>query len=265
MRTETLTTPGPTAISVRIPAGTIALETRPGADTTDVQLEVLHGGGELESEATIEVRERGGRFEVVVESPRRRFGFGRDEYRVAVSLPEGADVETSTGSADVRATGRYGRFAAKSGSGEVDVDEIAGDLEVKVASGDVSARTVAGNASINTASGDVELGKLAGQGRIRSASGDVLVHEADSDLSITSASGDQKVGSAAAGELNLRSASGDVHVGIRRGSRVYVDARSAAGDMESELELGDAESSGDGPMVELSAVTASGDVRIARA
>jgi DUF4097 and DUF4098 domain-containing protein YvlB len=265
VRNETFTTPGPTALAVRIPSGTIAVEARPGADTTEVEFEVLNGDAELENMATIELRERGGSFEVAIESPRRRFGFGRESYRVAVSLPEGADVETSTGSADVRATGRYGRFAAKSGSGEVEVDEVGGDLEVKVASGDITAEAVGGRASVNSASGDIRLGKVAGEGRIRSASGDVEVREAESGLSINTASGDQTIGSAASGELTLRSASGDVHVGIRQGSRVFVDARSAAGDMESELELGDAPSSGDGPLVEVNATTASGDVRIVRA
>ena len=65
--------------------------------------------------------------------------------------------------------------------------------------------------------------------------------------------------------MTLRSASGDVLVGIRRGSRVFVDARSASGEMDSELQLDDHEPATDGPLVEVDAVTASGDVRIVRA
>jgi hypothetical protein len=264
VRTETFQTPGATALAVRIPSGSISLEAREG-DATEVTLEVVRGDAQLESEATIEVRDRGGRFEVVVEAPKRRLGFGREEYAVTVALPEGADVEARTGSADTRGRGRFGKVDVASGSGEIEFDDVGAALNVKGASGDVTVRSVGGPASVTTASGDIRVGTLEGQGRIRSASGDVEIREASAGLSVHTASGDQTVGSAAAGELTLRSASGDVHVGIRSGSRVFVDARSASGDMGSELELADDAPSGDGPLVEVNATTASGDVRIVRA
>lgn len=264
MRTETFATPGPTALTVKVPAGTVELDARTG-ETTEVALEILKGDQELEHEATIELRERGGTFEVVVEAPRKLLGLGREEYSVAVAIPEGATVDVRSASADLQARGRYGDFEAESASGSTSVENVDGKLKVKSASGDVSARAVEGAASINTASGDIAIGSLVGPGTIRSASGDVAVRESAADLSVVTASGDQAIGSASAGEVKLRSGSGDVHVGIRKGSRVHVDARSGSGAMESELELGDAEPAGDGPMVEVSAVTGSGDVRIARA
>ena len=67
------------------------------------------------------------------------------------------------------------------------------------------------------------------------------------------------------GDVSLTAVSGDLHVGVRRGSRVYVDATSVNGSMDSELELGDAPPSSDGPMVELRARTVSGDVQVVRA
>jgi hypothetical protein len=69
----------------------------------------------------------------------------------------------------------------------------------------------------------------------------------------------------AEGEVRLVSASGDVEVGIRRGSRLWVDAKSMSGGTSSELEVGDAPPAGDGPMVELRATTMSGDIQICRA
>ena len=264
MRSESFQTPGPTALVVKIPSGSISLEARAG-DATEVTLEVVRGDAQLEGEATIEVRERGGRFEVVVEAPKRRLGFGREEYVVSVALPEGADVEARTGSADTRGRGRFRNVDVATGSGEIEFDEVGGDFKVKGASGEVTVGSIGGAASIATASGDIGIGTLAGEGRIRSASGGVEIREASTGLSVHTASGDQTIGSAAAGELTLRSASGDVHVGIRRGSRVFIDARSASGDMGSELELAADAPPGDGPLVEVSATTASGDVRIVRA
>jgi hypothetical protein len=263
VRTETFQTPGPTALTVKIPSGEVSLEAGSG-DTTEVTLEVVKGDPQLEREARIELRERGGRYEVAVETFRRKLGLSREQYAVTVTLPEGADVYARTGSADTRGRGRLGAVDVATGSGEVELDDVR-ELSVKGASGDVTVRSIAGQASVMTASGDITIETLAGEGRIRSASGDVEIGEAATDLTVHTASGDQRIGSAAAGELTLRSASGDVRVGIRRGSRVFVDARSASGDMESELELGDEPDQGDGPLVELNATTASGDVRIVRA
>ena len=118
---------------------------------------------------------------------------------------------------------------------------------------------------MNTASGDVELGTAEGEISIRTASGDVRVAEARDRVSIYTASGDQEIGAAVQGSVDLKSASGDVRVGIRHGSRVYVDARSMSGDTASELELGGVETEDDGPLVELKAVTMSGDISIVRA
>jgi DUF4097 and DUF4098 domain-containing protein YvlB len=264
MRTETFATPGPTALTVKVPAGTVELDARAG-ETTEVALEVLKGDQELEQEATIEVRPRGDGFEVVVEAPRKFLNFGREEYAITVAVPEGASVDVSSASAVVQARGRYGDFEAESASGNTSVENVGGALKVKSASGDISVRAIGGAVSVNTASGDIALGNLAGAATIRSASGDVAVQESSADLSVVTASGDQAIGSASAGEVKLRSGSGDVHVGIRKGSRVHVDAKSGSGELESELELGDAEPAGDGPMVELDAVTGSGDLRIVRA
>ena len=79
------------------------------------------------------------------------------------------------------------------------------------------------------------------------------------------ASGDQQVRSVAGGKVELSSASGDIRVGIKRGSRLWVDARSMSGDVSSELEVGDDAPGDDGPLVELQVTAMSGDVRVVRA
>src|SRR5581483_8593023 len=99
--------------------------------------------------------------------------------------------------------------------------------------------------------GDVDVRHVAGETKINSASGDVTLGEVETDLRVRTASGDQEVQSAASGTVELQSASGDVEVGIRRGSRVYVDLSSMSGDTSSELDLSDAPSSSEGPLVEV--------------
>jgi hypothetical protein len=54
-------------------------------------------------------------------------------------------------------------------------------------------------------------------------------------------------------------------IGVRRGSRVFLDCNTVSGDTSSELELTSDAPAGDGPLVEIKAKTVSGDITITRA
>jgi hypothetical protein len=93
-----------------------------------------------------------------------------------------------------------------------------------------------------------------------------VVADARGPIDVQSASGDQRVEAVREGKVSLKSASGDLSIGVRQGSSLWVDARSMSGDMSSEIAL-DAEPSDDdgGPLVELRAISMSGDVEVLRA
>ncbi|MDQ1465731.1 MAG: hypothetical protein QOH10_146, partial [Actinomycetota bacterium] len=67
------------------------------------------------------------------------------------------------------------------------------------------------------------------------------------------------------GNVAAHSVSGDVTIGVRRGSKVFLDCNTVSGDTASELELTTDAPAGDGPLVEIRAKTVSGDIRITRA
>jgi len=209
-----------------------------------VRLDISLPAGEIEvdaaptEEARVELKAlRGG--ESVVEE-------ARAEVRVRARVPEGSALRAKTASGDLTARGRLGDTEVKSASGDVKLDSV-GELDVKLASGDLKVTRMDGDAHIDSASGDVDLG------------------EAGSGVVMRTASGDQQVRSVAGGKVELSSASGDIRVGIKRGSRLWVDARSMSGDVSSELEVGDDAPGEDGPLVELQVTAMSGDVRVVRA
>lgn len=267
---ETFATPGHVVLDLRIPDGEIEIET---ADTAETTVELTGPDeDELLRIARIDTHERHGGYEVVVEVEDRytffggRLRFGRsEELRLDVRCPHGADVRVRTGSADTRGRGRFGDLTLESGSGDVSFDDIAGEASVKAASGDVALREVGGPATVNTASGDVAIERVGGDTRVRSASGDVHVRDAGAGVSVNTASGDIQIDAVTEGAVTLQSASGDMHVGIRRGSRLWVDAKSMSGETSSELDVGDEPIDDEGPLVELRATSMSGDVRVARA
>ena len=286
MRSETFQTPGETRLDIRLGSGEVRLETAEVQETT-VVLEPLRDNDASTAaieNARLELRDRGNGHEVVIDVRDRGRGLFRNaEILIAVTCPEGASVETKSGSADVEGHGRFGAVEVETGSGDVEFGEIAGEAHVNAASGDVQLASVGGDARINTASGDVQIRSIEGDAKINSASGDVilrevrgelsvnsasgdvLVREAASSVGVNTASGDQEIGSISTGKVTLKSASGDLKVGVKEGSTLWVDARSRSGEVRSELPVSDLPPDGNGPTVELRANTMSGDITVARA
>jgi DUF4097 and DUF4098 domain-containing protein YvlB len=262
MRRETFNTPGPLRLEVRVPSGRIDLETVEG-DETIVELD---GSSEIEEEARIEVRpRRDGHEVIVVIEDRGLFRRFRGDVRVRVSAPAGADVDISTASADVDGRGEFGALAVNTASGDVAFEEVGGDGQVNSASGDVKLSRVQGALNVNTASGDLEVGYVGGNGKVRSASGDVSIDEAETALKVQTASGDVDVRSIREGDVTIQTASGDIDLGVKQGSKLWIDARSMSGDTSSEFDVGDAPPDGEGPLVEIRATAMSGDIAIRRA
>jgi DUF4097 and DUF4098 domain-containing protein YvlB len=278
MRRETFSTPGPVLLTLKLPRGLVELETIAGDETT-VELEAIDDSDRAREQierSQITMRERGDGQEVIVDADPDDFEFRRgrisisisgrrDAIRLRVRAPHGADVNVHTGSADITAQGRFGDVESKTASGDVEFEEIARNAAIKVAAGDVHVGRIEGSLKLQSAAGDVAVGEVGGSVEVKTASGDVNVEEAGGSVSVQSASGDVRVGAVSRGSVELKSVSGDMLVGIRRGSRVYLDVKTVTGDARSELELGDAPEDDEGPLVNLRATAMSGDIKIVRA
>jgi DUF4097 and DUF4098 domain-containing protein YvlB len=271
MRSETFSTPGPVRLDLEVPSGRIEIQAVEG-DETHVELEALSQSvREFVDDARIESVRRGDRHEVIVDVQSRHgfwISFDRPDVRLRVTCPPGAELDIRTKSADVDARGQYSSADIKTASGDVRVEETGGDVRVKTASGDINVETVGGRLEANSASGDVHVDNVAGETNVQLVSGDMYIREASASVTANTVSGDQRLETVSNGRVDLRAISGDVSVGIRRGSRLFVDANTLSGSTSSELELSDApreEGDGEGPLVELFAKTVSGDVRIERA
>jgi DUF4097 and DUF4098 domain-containing protein YvlB len=271
---KTFHTPGPLALRLGIPSGRIEVETVDGEETHVV---LTSQDESLLEDARVELRERAGGHEVVVEVERRRASFlgidisigpisiSKSGLHLTVQCPHGADLDLHTASAAVVARGRYGSAEVKTASGDVTVDDVAGSMNVRTASGDVDVARVGGQGRFQTVSGDVTVGEVGGDAVAQLVSGDLRIDDAMASVAAKSVSGDQMLRAVERGEIGITSVSGDILVGVRQGSKLFVDANSVSGSMNSELDLADAPPAGDGPMVELRAKTVSGDVRVVRA
>lgn len=282
MRSETFETPGPVRLDVDMPAGAIEIATAATGET-HVELESDSANEQVQemvAAARIECARRGDVFHVTV-WVRTRHGvwisfsggpdirLGTPELRLRISCPAGAELDVKTKSADMEAHGEYGDVDVKTASGDLSIEAMRNAL-VKTASGDVHFETVGGILDVKTVSGDVHVASVVGNASFQVVSGDVFVHDAGGSISANSVSGDQRYEAVVNGRVELRAVSGDLAVGIRRGSRVFIDANTVSGSTSSEFELSDAPETAapageDAPLVEVYAKTVSGDVRLERA
>jgi hypothetical protein len=273
MLSETYQTPGELVVRLAIPAGEVEIDTAPG-DTTRVELEALTDSArELLQHTRIDLRERGGGHEVILEVPSSKssffISFGRGpDFRLRVTCPPGAELDVQTKSADLRARGTFGDVLVRTASGDVAVGEVQGDLRVKTASGDVSLDEVHGTTSVQTASGDLALQRARGEVTGQLVSGDAWIRDALKSVAVNTVSGDIRLDAVVEGAIEANAISGDIIIGVRRGSSVYVDCNTISGSMSSELELSDspgAPSAEPGPRIEIRGKTVSGDVGLVRA
>jgi len=264
---------GPVELDVRLTSGLVDVETtdEPGR----VELELIAHDEEsqaLVDSTRVELQDHHGRPQLLVDVPQRRgsgfnlgFFFGRQGVTCRIRTPHGSPLSVRTKSADVEARGTLGGLSVATASGDFTVQRVDGNVSVKSASADVEAREVTGNLSVQTASGDISVDVVRGTVSIATASGDVRIDEAYENVSTNTVSGDQLLGAVLRGKVAAHSVSGDVQIGVRRGSKVYLDCNTVSGDTSSELELTPEAPTGDGPLVEVRAKTVSGDIQITRA
>jgi hypothetical protein len=277
-RRESFAVDGPVALVVRAPAGTVEVEAADGVTEATVSLEPADDGSAKAVEDTVvELRRGGGRPELVVDvqhgfrvggkrGPRLSIVVGRGpSIAIRIRVPSGSSLDAATEASDVIGTGSFDRAEVRTASGDVRLDTIEGNATIKAVSGDVSVDRIAGEASVNSVSGDAVIGALGGPADVHSVSGDVEVRQADTSLKVKTISGDARIGSAKEGSVEMQSVSGDLTLGLRSGSRLWVDARSTSGKTRSDLDISSVPTSEERPLVELRAKSVSCDIVIVSA
>jgi DUF4097 and DUF4098 domain-containing protein YvlB len=262
-------TTGHVALRLTLAAGEVRVET---ADDPTVEVELVplrdnDATRQAIAEARVEMTDRRGGHEVVVQIPRKSgFLIGRDvKVGVRVRCPRGSDLDLRAGSADLEAKGTLGAVGVKTASGDVSLEDV-GSLEVDSASGDLRVRDIDGSCDLRTASGDASVRRCGGLLSTKLVSGDLTVAEAAAGFAVTTVSGDVRVDAAGGGGMRVQAVSGDVHLAVKPGERLYIDASSVSGTMSSELGLADAPPTDSvTPVLELRVRTVSGDVEIVRA
>jgi DUF4097 and DUF4098 domain-containing protein YvlB len=215
--------------------------------------------------------------------PKNKGGFfGRKgQVRARIHLPHESSLKVDTGSADLEARGRFAEASVNSGSGDIEIEQIAsGDL--KAGSGDVDVEKVIASVKVKTGSGDIKLGPVGGACDVMAGSGDVVLDAVEGSLKVKTGSGDVVVRSGGErvdamagsgdvvieqvnhGEVFAKTGSGDVTIGVSDGTAAYLDIQTVTGDVRSSLDTTESPLDGDAT-VSINVVSGTGDVVLQRA
>ena len=240
------------------------------ASISSGSIEVIHGDpGVIElridssRETDFEISQSGET--VTVRRPPNGGGWSRRESsaRIRVGVPADTTIRISCASADVTSEVRLAEAYIDTASGDVALWEVR-SAKVKTASGDVAIGTATGEVSLRTASGDVKIGDVAGRLGISTASGSVDVGTARDHVTSSTASGDLDIERYEGTDLDLKSASGNLRIGLPRGTKVALDARSMSGSIKLPERAPAGGTVGERRQVKAKLRTISGDIELTR-
>lgn len=282
---KTFDTPAPITVSLELGVGDVQIE---ASDRTDTTVEVRPSDPRKKADVAAaeqtHVEFRNGR--LLIQAPkgswRQRLAWrGGESVDVRIGLPAGSDVRADAGVASLRTTGRLGEVRARTGVGDVRLDEV-GPLELKTGAGDVSVDRAVGRvtiacgsggvrigaidgpAAVKNGNGDTWIGELTGEARINAANGAITIERAWAGVVAKTANGDVRIGDVARGAIVAQSAFGALEVGVRDGAAVWLDLDTKFGTVESELDASSSPGAGD-EVVEVHARTSYGDISVRRA
>jgi hypothetical protein len=154
----------------------------------------------------------------------------------------------------------------RSGSGDVQVDNVGRFLKGETGSGSIRAHGIAGPADLHTGSGDIELQQsAAGEVKTATGSGSIRINGLNGPLTARTGSGDIEANGNLAGPSHLQSGSGSIRAHVSHDSHLSVDATTGSGTIRIAGNSSDhhhlsAPINGGGASVE--AHTGSGDIEI---
>jgi hypothetical protein len=177
---------------------------------------------------------------------------------VEVHMPPQATLVLDTGAGDIAVNGESGSVAAKSGAGDIQVEDAC-TVTLHSGAGDASTGRIGGG-SLRTGTGDIRIQQCAQDTEINSGSGDVTVLDSATALRITTGAGDVNV-MISGGRVDVRSGMGDVNIQVPSGVAVWQDLTTGVGEVRSRVQSYGEPEPGE-PFVSVTARTGAGDVTL---
>jgi DUF4097 and DUF4098 domain-containing protein YvlB len=276
-------TPEPILATIEVAVGDLRIAARDRADTV-VEVRPSDPSHEPDIRAAEQTRVEMTSDGLLVKGPKQRGRslFGKPgSIDVTIGLPAGSRLRADAGVATLRCAGRLAECQAKTGVGEIDLENT-GPADLTTGAGGINVGVVSGSAEVTTGSGRLRLAEIDGPAVIRNANGEtwigavtgnlqvsngngaISIDRADGDVSAKTANGSVRVGCVSRGMTTVRTSMGEIEVGIAAGTAALVDAQTRMGSVRNGLATTDSPEPAD-QTAEVHARTAFGDIVIRRA
>jgi DUF4097 and DUF4098 domain-containing protein YvlB len=235
---------GITAVELSSVSGDCVIKTH---DSDEVIVDLFYDV-DPEGAMTYEFRESGKT--LIIEERWERKGSSSGRVIWTLTVPAETEIEFTTASGDITASGLSKSIEASTASGDIDLQDMDAKAEISTASGDARLVNLRGRIDISTASGDIHIEKSGGEIELATASGDITATGIDGEIELGAASGDIEISnskgifdiSCASGEIEADGiaikgasefsvASGDVEVTLMATSEFDLELSSASGDV----------------------------------
>jgi DUF4097 and DUF4098 domain-containing protein YvlB len=286
----TFETPQPILATIEVTAGDLRITAQDRSDTV-VEVRPSDPSHEPDVQAAEQTRVEMTPDGLLVKGPKQRglprslVGtplFGKPgSVDVTITLPAGSRLRSDTGIATLRCSGRLAACRAKTGAGDIDLENtgpaelttgaggisvgvVDGSADIKTGTGSVRVTQIDGPAVVRNANGETWIGAVTGNLQVTSSNGSVSIDQAGADVNARTANGPLSIGSVSRGVTTLKTSLGAIEVGIAAGTAALVDAHTRFGNVRNGLAAADSPQPSD-EKAEVHAQTGYGDITIRRA
>ena len=270
---------GPASVHIDLQSGCVDIVSSPRAD---VVVTVTPSNADRPSDRAaaegIRVDQHGAAISVVGASRWNLFG-SSGSVDVLIEVPQASAVTAHLRYGSLRVAGPVGAVQAKIDYGDANI-EASERLDLQGGHGEMRIGRIEGDADITLASGSVRIGRVGQAMRIKGGHGSVDVEAVGGLAEITttgaidigtagpvltarSAYGSVRVRDLVRGTARIEASYGTVHVGVRRGTAVWLDTSSKHGAVRSDL-VSDPGPGTDEETLELRVHTNHGDIIVQR-
>jgi DUF4097 and DUF4098 domain-containing protein YvlB len=106
-----------------------------------------------------------------------------------ITVPDGVEVDYSTGSGDLSVTGLTISVDARTGSGDIQLASVKGEVDASTGSGNIDVNQYNGNAKFNTGSGTMDITQSEGELDLNCGSGNIKLNQCKAYFRVNTGSG----------------------------------------------------------------------------
>lgn len=143
----------------------------------------------------------------------RRSWNNRGKAEWTLELPDGVELDYSSGSGSIEVDGLDIELNVGTGSGSIEVNDVTGRMRINTGSGSIRISKTDGEVDANTGSGSIRLRDSKGDADLNTGSGSIRVEEVEGSFDLNTGSGSiEATGVTITGDSDFNTGSGRVEV-----------------------------------------------------